>query len=87
MQTDRPVSRVNSENSNPWSPAALSRKRMIAKTAERSEKIWDHAYVAVRINSYIIPSLQRRWGTVEWAYFLSVPSVVLWVILLGWGAI
>ena len=24
---------------------------------------------------------------VRWAYFLSIPSVVLWVILLGWGAI
>ena len=32
-----------------------------------------------------IASTKMRW--VRWAYFLSVPSVVLWVILLGWGAI
>ena len=31
-----------------------------------------------------IASLKMR--RVRWAYYLSVPSVVLWVILLGWGS-
>ena len=34
--------------------------------------------------SSIASTKMRR---VRWGYFLSIPSVVLWVILLGWGAI
>ena len=33
--------------------------------------------------SAIASTKMRR---VRWAYFLSVPSVMLWVVLLGWGA-
>ena len=32
-----------------------------------------------------IASIKMR--RVRWAYYLSVPSVVLWVILLGWGSL
>ena len=28
-----------------------------------------------------------KMNRVRWAYFLSVPSVMLWVVLLGWGSI
>ena len=28
----------------------------------------------------------KKMRRVQWAYFFSVPSVMLWVILLGWGA-
>ena len=38
----------------------------------------------IHIVSAIASAKMRR---VRWVYFLSVPSVVLWVVLSGWGAI
>ena len=32
----------------------------------------------------VIASVKMR--RVRWAYFLSVPSVILWVVLFGWGS-
>ena len=51
---------------------------MDAKTIER--QLLGQIHTVSRIASVKM----RR---VRWAYYLSVPSVVLWLILLGWGSI
>ena len=53
-------------------------RQMDPETIER--QLLDQVHAVSRI-----ANTKMRW--VKWAYYLSAPSVVLWIILLAWGSI
>lgn len=60
-------------------PLETFRKQAISMDAVTIERqLLDQVHAVSRIDS----AKMRR---VRWAYFFSVPSVMLWVVLLGWG--
>ena len=65
--------------------AAMSLESLKEQATSMDAEIIEHQLLdQVHAVSRIASTKMRR---VRWAYYLSFPSVVLWVVLLGWGSL